>query len=285
MSKEPKVEKPESLLEKKTEPDPAVKRTTPSFGLPLGPAKQIEVTLPSRLVVVLTTKAFSQLFAYAEATQLEVSLLGIVDRDSSKFTVREFFLVPQSGATSHTETDPAAIGELIERLMSEDRAGDAKKIRCWAHSHPGMDVFWSKTDDDNCRRMCSEWLVSVVVSDGFRVRCRLDVASPVSATFDWLPVYCESPVDAAVAEQCKREVKDKIKLMPMFGFGKTAKHEKAEKTRDPKDRPVELVDYCELCGGWHADGQCPMELETSAYELAHREREAEEGVWEDGVWF
>ena len=38
-------------------------------GLPLGPAKQVEVTLPIRMVVVLTTKAFSQLFGYAQATQ------------------------------------------------------------------------------------------------------------------------------------------------------------------------------------------------------------------------
>ena len=253
-------------------------------GIPLGPSKQVEVTLPKDLTVVLTQTAFSQLFGFAQATELEVSLLGIVDRDGSRFTVSEFFLVPQKGAHSHTETDPAAIGELIERLMTEGRSDDAKKLRCWAHSHPGMDVFWSHTDDDNCTRLCSDWLLSLVVSDGFRVRCRLDVASPVPATFDWLPVYCESPVDVTVAEACKKEVADKIKPMPFLGFGRTNKRKKEDKmmkTQDATDHQVELVEYCDMCGGWHPDGECPMELESSAYELARSERvqEAEDDLW------
>ena len=250
---------------------------------PLGPSKQVEVTLPKDLNIVLTQTAFSELFGFAQTTELEVSLLGIVDRDGSTFTVREFFLVPQKGAYSHTETDPAAIGELIERLMMEGRSDDAKKLRCWAHSHPGMDVFWSHTDDDNCTRLCSDWLVSIVVSDGFRVRCRLDVASPVPATFDWLPVYCESPVDATVAEQCKKEVAEKIEPMPFLRFDKTTKQKKeGAHTDKPKSDQVELVEYCDMCGGWHAEEQCPMELESSAYALAHSERVAEA---EDDVWF
>jgi len=102
-------------------------------GIPLGPTKQVEVTLPKDLTVVLSQTAFSQLFGYAGATELEVSLLSIVERDGSTFTAREFFLVPQRGRHSHTETDPAAIGELIERLMLDGRSEDARKIRCWAY--------------------------------------------------------------------------------------------------------------------------------------------------------
>ena len=54
-------------------------------GIPLGPSKQVEVTLPKDLTVVLTRTAFSRLFGYAQATELEVSLLGIVDRDGSDY--------------------------------------------------------------------------------------------------------------------------------------------------------------------------------------------------------
>ena len=252
-------------------------------GLPLSPSRQTEVTLPKDLNIILTQTAFSQLFGYAQATELEVSLLGIVDRDGSTFTVREFFLVPQRGAHSHTETDPAAIGELIERLMTEGRSDDAKKLRCWAHSHPGMSTFWSVTDDDNCQRLCSDWLVSIVVSDGFEIRCRLDVASPIPATFDCLPVYCESPIEQSVMDACKKEVAEKIKPMPFLGFGRTAKHKKEGAHMDkPKSDQVELVEYCDMCGGWHTGEQCPMELESSAYELARSERVAEA---EDDVWF
>ena len=168
--------------------------------------------------------------------------------------------------------------------MLDGRSNDAKRLRCWAHSHPGMDVFWSHTDDDNCTRLCSDWLVSIVVSDGFRVRCRLDVASPISATSDWLPVYCESPVDATVAEQCKKEVVEKIKPMPLLGLGKATKHKKEGTKMDkPEEAPVEIIEYCDLCGGWHPDGECPMELESSAYELARQEQA--QAAANDDVWF
>ena len=54
-------------------------------GIPLGPSKQVEVTLPKDLTVVLTQTAFSQLFGYAQATELEVSLLGIEKRRCKGF--------------------------------------------------------------------------------------------------------------------------------------------------------------------------------------------------------
>ena len=148
-----------------------------------------------------------------------------------------------------------------------------------------MDVFWSQTDDNTSRLLCADWFVSIVVSDGFRIRCRLDVASPVPFTLDRLPVFCESPVDAAIAERCKQEVKEKIKHVPLFGHTKP-NDKKGGKMQQPTDHDVELVEYCDLCGGWHPDGECPMELESSAYQFARDERAQEgEGVWEDDVWY
>ena len=52
--------------------------------------RSIEFTLPTALAVVLTGAAFSQLFSYAYATDVEVSLLGTIDREGSVFAVREF---------------------------------------------------------------------------------------------------------------------------------------------------------------------------------------------------
>ena len=164
---------------------------------------------------------------------------------------------------------------------------DAKKIRCWAHSHPGMDVFWSHTDDTNCRRLCSDWLVSIVVSDGFKIRTRIDVASPVAFTVDYVPTFCESPIDAVVREQCAAEVKDKIKPMPLFGLGSHKKLEEGipVEIRSLTDE-VEMVEYCEECGSWHHDDECPLRFQTG-YDLARQERQlvADTEAWEDGVWF
>ena len=273
--------------DKKAKPErpPVTDKPSDSLGLRLDPGKQIGVTIPKTLAVVLTAKAFSQLFSYSEATDLEVSLLGIVARDKSVLTITEFFLVEQSGAYSHTELEPSAVGEMVEKLMADGRAEDAKKIRCWAHSHPGMDVFWSQTDDTTSHLLCADWLISIEVSDGFRIRCRLDVASPVPFTLDHLPAFCESPVDTAIAEQCKREVKEKIKHVPLFGHTKP-KDKKGDKMQQATDQAAEIMEYCDLCGGWHADGECPMQLESSAYQLAHDERAQEQGgPWEDDVWF
>jgi hypothetical protein len=267
--------------------DPPKKReATPVPGMSLSPKKQIEFSLPVTPVISITIQAFSQLFGYAYATDIEVSLLGIVDRGGSVFTVREFFLVEQSGHRSHTETDPVAIAELIEKLIADGRSDDARKLRCWAHSHPGMDVFWSPTDDTNCRRLVSDWLVSIVVSDGFKIRCRIDVAAPVAFTLDHVPVFCESPVDAVTAEQCKTEVKEKIKHVPFFGAGKP-KRKKENSDMQTSEPGVELMEYCDLCGGWHVDGECPMQLEESAYEIARHERvlEAEGDLWGDDKWY
>ena len=89
---------PEDGSKKGPRPKNTHKESGQSFGMPLGPKGQIEVTLPDTLVVVLTSNALSQLFSYAEATDLEVSPLGIVTRDQSQFSISDFFLVEQKGA-------------------------------------------------------------------------------------------------------------------------------------------------------------------------------------------
>jgi len=263
----------------KTQTDEEGDKTKPSVrrrsgaGIRLGVAKQIECSLPEDLSIVVTAEAFARLFCYACATEAEVSLLGIVERNGCVFTVREFFLVAQKGSSAHTELDQKAVGELVERLIAEGRSGDARKVRCWAHSHPGMDVFWSKTDDDNCRRMTADWLLSIVVSDGFKIRCRLDVASPIPFTIDNIPVFLESPIDPAVAAECEREVKEKLQPVTLFGGQRTRKTTADRGAHDHQS--FEFVDYCDLCGSWHVEGECPMELESSAYEAAHQERISE----------
>ena len=83
------------------------------LGIPFSPKKQVECSIPNHLAVVLTPKAFGQLFSYAYATQMEVCLLGVVDREGSVFKVREIFLVAQHGASVHTETDPVTIAAAI----------------------------------------------------------------------------------------------------------------------------------------------------------------------------
>ena len=76
---------------------------------------------------------------------------------------------------------PDVVGKLVEKLMSDGKQEEARSIRAWAHSHPGMKCFWSQTDDATCRRLVSDYLVSIVVSSGYEVRCRIDLGGIVPA--------------------------------------------------------------------------------------------------------
>ncbi|MBM4081081.1 MAG: hypothetical protein FJ278_15365, partial [Planctomycetes bacterium] len=203
----PRVEEPEA----KEIPWPA--------GLLLQQEKQPTCALQERVCVVLTQKAFTQLFGYVYATSQEVSCLGLVERRQSRsdstrrlasscFIVTEFFLVRQCSGPAHTEMEDASLAELVQRLIQEGRGEDAQRIRCWAHSHPGMGLFWSQTDEATCRRMVSDYLISLVVTEGFGIRCRLDLASPIRLTLDYVPVLYEMAQDEALKETCRKEVEE-----------------------------------------------------------------------------
>ena len=120
--------------------------------------------LAQDIAVVLSKDAFAQLFGYAYATSQEISCLGVVNREGSIFRIERFYLVEQEGNGAHTEIKPESLAKLVERLMSEGKRDEATSIKTWAHSHPGMKCFWSRTDDATCRRLVSDCLVSIVVS-------------------------------------------------------------------------------------------------------------------------
>jgi hypothetical protein len=178
--------------------------------------------LPDDLKVILTPDAFQQLFAYAYATASEISCIGAIRREGNTFTVERFHLVKQEGGMAHTEMDPHALGELMEELLAQGQAQEARSLKCRAHSHPGMGVFWSKTDDTTCRLLASEYLISLVVSDGFVIRARIDTATPLGITVDNVPVLCQVPADKAKIGQYEKEVAEKAKAASRSLFGDVA---------------------------------------------------------------
>jgi hypothetical protein len=105
------------------------------------------------------------------------------------FLVERFYLVEQASSAAHTEMEPEAVGRLVEGLLAEGKAEEARAIKCWAHSHPGMKCFWSGTDEKTCRRLVTDYLVSLVVAEGLELCCRLDVGGDLPFTVDGVPVY------------------------------------------------------------------------------------------------
>jgi proteasome lid subunit RPN8/RPN11 len=192
------------------------------LGVPISKSEKLSCFLPDGLRVVLTQEAFEQLFGYAYATHSEISCLGIVRREGNSFIIERFHLVKQEGGSAHTEMESSAIAEMVEQLLGQGKTGEARSIKCWAHSHPGMGVFWSKTDDNTCILLASDYLVSLVVSDDYAIRCRIDTRQPIPFTVDQVPVFCEVRADQAKLEQYAKEVAEKVKASFSLPFAHDA---------------------------------------------------------------
>lgn len=187
-------------------------------GLMLSKDEKLACFVPDDLRVVLTAEAFEQLFGYVHATTSEISCMGSVRRDGNTFTVERFHLVQQEGGFASTEMDPAALGNLMEELLAQGRNQEARSLKCWAHSHPGMGCFWSKTDNDTCQRLVGDYLLSIVVSDGYAVRARLDVGTPLPFTVDQIPVILEVQPNKEAMKRYGQEVAEKVKERIAFSL-------------------------------------------------------------------
>jgi len=214
------------------------------------PSKDVTGFIPEDLAVILSREAFEQLFGYAYSTSSEICCLGTVKQEGERFRIERLYLVPQSGSLGHTELDEEAVAALIEKLLAQGKGEEAHSLKCWAHSHPGMDVFWSKTDEDTCKRLATDYLVSLVVSENFTIRCRIDVGGAVPFTIDHVPVLVETLINPGALKQYAAEVKEKVTYEAVVlsaGSKKTG-----------KQAEVTLSEFCETCGSFHAEGKCPL---------------------------
>ncbi len=202
-------------------PVPEEKLPEPPSVLPLYTEGELTCRLPEEPRVLLAEEAFNQLFGWACSTNLEICCLGGVRREGSIFTVDRFYLLEQASGSVSTELDDEALTNLISKLIQEGKRYDASKIKCWAHSHPRMELFWSKTDAETCRTLLSDYLVSIVVGQDFNARCRIDIGGPVPVTLDRVPVSLEFGLDKALLEKCRKELEEKLTpQVTRWDFGK-----------------------------------------------------------------
>ena len=246
------------------------RRSAPGWpkGLDFSDRKQIAVSIATDLAVMLSQKAFSQLFGWAYSTSREISCLGAIRRQGNLFMVEEFYLLKQSGSSAGTELDQDAIAKLMEELLAAGKQEHLGSIKCWAHSHPGMGVFWSGTDEETCNLLVNDYLVSIVISDGFTVKCRIDTTSPVPITLDNVPVLYDLPQDADMKGKLAEEVKAAVSERTFFEFD-----EPNQAAKQPTgEKPVEATGfgpmyYCELCGMHHGEFECPLDDRSVMHEL------------------
>ena len=245
--------KPQNPPEIAGETAETVVPNTPSWpaGLVMSKPDVITVSVADDLAIVITENAFEQLFGWTYSTATEISCLGCVTKDGNRFIVERFYLVKQSCTCASTELDHLAVAELIERLIKEGKSDEVQRIKCWAHSHPNMKTFWSSTDNNTCKLLASDYLVSVVVSDNFAIRGRIDFTHPVHLTLDNVPVLYKLTKNELSMEKYAKEVKDAVQARTIF-------LDEPALTGTQQGQGVLPHVICSYCGGWHTERDCPF---------------------------
>ena len=172
--------------------------------------------------------------------------------------VTDFFLVKQQCSPDETTMDAAAIAELMLDLEAKDI--DSRKLRCWAHSHAEMSVFWSGTDDECINGLANgEWLLSLVVNKKRDNMMRLDQYSPCHMYLSDVVFEVNYPLVDGLAEACFAEFKSKVTEGRMFNINKLSSLEQAQHIEDLKS--------------YHEHGALTMEELQDELDWLHLERD------------
>ncbi len=170
----------------------------------------------SGLKIQVEATAMQKLWLWTDMAKGEVSCLGIVDEvvnaDSKRLTalvVCDFFLIKQNCSYDETDMDIADVARLITEL--ECKGIDSRKLRCWAHSHGSMSVFWSGQDESCISGLANgEWLLSLVVNKRRDTIMRLDQYHPSHIFLADVVWETKFPLVDGLAEACFSEFKAKV---------------------------------------------------------------------------
>jgi len=155
--------------------------------------------------------AWTKFMTWVELAKGEVSAFGIVEQRFNRLIVTDFVLLDQVCTSTETDIDPKALSQLMQDVE------DPSMLRCWAHSHADMKVFWSGTDEATIAGLSNdEWMLSLVVNKDHDAMMRLDVYHPAHIHVDdvvW-ELYYDVPVETKA--DWKKQFKDKVTETPDY---------------------------------------------------------------------
>jgi hypothetical protein len=129
---------------------------------------------------------------------------------TTALVVTDFFLVKQQCTYEETDMDLQSVAELITDL--EAKGINSSKLRCWAHSHGSMSVFWSGQDESCISGLANnEWLLSLVVNKRRDTQMRLDLFHPAHLYLADVVWETKFPTVDGLAEACFDEFKSKVR--------------------------------------------------------------------------
>ena len=154
--------------------------------------------------------SLTKMFGYVQATTEEVSGVGIVEKIDGLLVVTQVYLLEQECSSVTTEIDSDALGRLMLELV---RQGKEANLKLWWHSHGSMDTFWSKTDDNTAKVISkANWSFRAVLNRDGKIKISADVNEPFSHTVHDLSFKIYNPGEKEIYEECKKEVKEKVKI-------------------------------------------------------------------------
>ena len=193
--------------------------------------------------------AMQKMWMWTDVARGEVAALGLVeeirDADSGAITtllVTDLFLVKQQCSMDETTMDPQAVAALMIDL--ETKGIDSRKLRLWSHSHAGMSVFWSGTDDECVAGLANgEWLLSLVVNKKDETMMRLDQFHPCHLFLTDVTFELAYPMVDGLAAECLEEYKAKVTEMSFtMSNGRKPVVEHAQDLREAAGRGALTLD-------------------------------------------
>jgi hypothetical protein len=134
------------------------------------------VDAPTDVRLVLGRSIWRQLMAWATATDLEVSGMGLLEIDGDDLRLLKVYLLPQVANEVETRLDPAPLAGLVVDLVQRDV--DPASLRVWWHSHARETPFWSGLDEHTIAGFEPASMVSLVIDHRGRRLARLDTFAP-----------------------------------------------------------------------------------------------------------
>lgn len=164
--------------------------------------------------------AMQKLWLWADMADGEVSALGLVEdiRDEntgliSVLRITDFLLLKQQCNAVETVMDPAAVSQLM--MDMEEAEIDSSKLRCWAHSHDTMSVFWSDVDHECISGLANgEWVLSLVINKKRESLMRLDIYHPAHMFLPDVVWEVYYPMNNGLEQSCIEQFKAKVTERP-----------------------------------------------------------------------
>ena len=206
------IEKKEDKKEEKT-----VIMTTPDFNkMELSDLSftknnekdEVEVEA-EHITLVIPMNVYYQMMTYVKLLDDEINGLGLIEKiGGATYRVSEIFLLKQTVSKSACDIDPAAMAQLMEKLINEGK--NPSMLRFWWHSHNTMGTFWSGTDERTGKQFAgTEYLFSLVANHKEEMRAKMNIFQPVELSIDNITILIETPsAQESLIEDCKKEIEE-----------------------------------------------------------------------------